>query len=203
MEYFARFNYSWLYRHGRLNMADPLSRNPALALMRLTVAVTTRSKSGRVPVLLPIPAGAAELPVRKRRRRQRPKPVVLSLYDRILQGYAIDPWFAVPFNLTLLTKSSEGFWMSVGKIVVPHTDTLRDDMITEHHTPPMVGHVGVTKVTRAIQRTFWWPKLRSTVQDFISHCHLCQTNKVTNRSQRACSRACRFQLEIGLTYLLI
>ena len=159
-------------------MADPLSRNPALALMRLTVAVTTRSKSGRVPVLLPIPAGAAELPVRKRRRRQRPKPVVLSLYDRILQGYAIDPWFAVPFNLTLLTKSSEGFWMSVGKIVVPHTDTLRDDMITEHHTPPMVGHVGVTKVTRAIQRTFWWPKLRSTVQDFSSHCHLCQTNKV-------------------------
>ena len=181
-------------------MADPLSRNPALALMRLTVAVTTRSKSGRVPVLLPIPAGAAELPVRKRRR---PKPVVLSLYDRILQGYAIDPWFAVPFNLTLLTKSTEGFWMSVGKIVVPYTDTLRDDIITEHHTPPMAGHVGVTKVTRAIQRTFWWPKLRSTVQDFISHCHLCQTNKVTNRSQRACSRACRFQLEIGLTYLLI
>ena len=36
-------------------------------------------------------------------------------------------------------------------------------------------------MTRAIQRVFWWPKLRSTVQDFIGQCYLCQTNKFTNQ----------------------
>ena len=28
MEYLARFNYQWLYRPGRLNVADPISRRP-------------------------------------------------------------------------------------------------------------------------------------------------------------------------------
>ena len=123
-------------------MADPLSRSPALALIRLSLAVTTRALSRLKPVPLPVPAGAVDTLVKKRQRRQRPEPVVLSLYDRILQGYAIDPWFAVPFNLQLLSKSSEGLWMSVGKIVVPHVDTLRDDIISEHHTPPLAGHGG-------------------------------------------------------------
>ena len=83
------------------------------------------------------------------------------------------------YNLKLLTKSPEGFWLSAGKIAVPHTDTLRDDIISEHHAPPLAGHIGITKVIKSLQRTFWWPNLKLNVQDFINH--FCQTNKVTKQ----------------------
>jgi hypothetical protein len=33
MEYLSRFHYRWLYRPGRVNVADPLSRNPMLLLL--------------------------------------------------------------------------------------------------------------------------------------------------------------------------
>ena len=60
-------------------------------------------------------------------------------------------------------------------------DTLRTDIIREHHAPPLAGHVGTTKTSRALLRTFWWPKLRLDVGDFITKCHQCQVNKPTNQ----------------------
>ena len=194
MEYFARFHYNWQYRPGRINMADPLSRNPALAsnysdpasqnpalaLIRLSLAAVTRGKAGTKPPPKPKPTDVVGIPAKKRQKRHV-EPVVLSLYDRIIQGYVLVPWFDLPYNLKLLTKSPEGFWLSAGKIAVPHTDTLRDDIISEHHAPPLAGHIGITKVIKSLQRTFWWPNLKLSVQDFINQCHFCQTNKVTNQ----------------------
>ena len=80
-----------------------------------------------------------------------------SLYDRILDGYAIDPWFADLQNTKTLIKSNDGFWLRQGLICVPHVDTLRSDITHEHHAPPLAGHVGIAK------------------------CHQCQVNKPTNQ----------------------
>ena len=61
-----------------------------------------------------------------------------------------------------INKSSEGFWMSVVKLLYPIRTHSR--MTSSQNTTPCLWmniHVGITKVTRAIQRTFWWPKLKS------------------------------------------
>ena len=45
----SRFHYTWQYRPGRINVADPLSRNPSLA--GIFLGAITRSKSAKaVPV---------------------------------------------------------------------------------------------------------------------------------------------------------
>ena len=176
MEYLARFDYDWKYRPGRLNVADPISRNPTLGLVFVSFAATTRAatkallkeKNRKVPLVTP-------------RTRGNKVPVVRSFYDRVLEGYALDPWFADLANTGRLTLSPEGFWLRDGLICVPDVDTLRTDIIREHHAPPLAGHVGTTKTSRALLRTFWWPKLRLDVGDFITKCHQCQVNKPTNQ----------------------
>ena len=83
MEYLARFDYDWKYRPGRLNVADPISRNPTLGLVFVSFAATTRAatkallkeKKRKVPLVTP-------------RTRGNKVPVVRSFYDRV--------WRAMP-----------------------------------------------------------------------------------------------------------
>ena len=72
MEYMARFNYTWEYCAGTLNIADALSRHPSLHLVVLN-AVTRRPSSTRAIT----PAGLSEW---------------------VRSAYASDPWFADPAN---------------------------------------------------------------------------------------------------------
>ena len=44
-EFLSQFDYEWEYRQGRNNMADPISRNPRLALFRVLATMTTRRSS--------------------------------------------------------------------------------------------------------------------------------------------------------------
>ncbi len=63
-EYLQRFNFTWEYRPGRTNVADPLSRNPSYRpatslvahALRAQLCVTTRSKTAPTPVTPPEPA---------------------------------------------------------------------------------------------------------------------------------------------------
>jgi hypothetical protein len=45
MEYLSRFHYTWEYRPGRLNVADPVSRNPNLACMFLASMQVRKSRT--------------------------------------------------------------------------------------------------------------------------------------------------------------
>ncbi len=63
-EYLQRFNFTWEYRPGRTNVADPLSRNPSYRpatslvahALRAQLYVTTRSTTIPTPVTPPEPA---------------------------------------------------------------------------------------------------------------------------------------------------
>ncbi len=58
MEFLSRFHFTWQYRPGRTNVADPLSRDPSFAAMRAKLNVVTRSRASRQS------AETAEAPVR-------------------------------------------------------------------------------------------------------------------------------------------
>lgn len=38
-------------------------------------------------------------------------------------------------------------------------------------------HSGINETTTEIKRRYYWPKLSDDVCKYISHCHICQTNK--------------------------
>jgi hypothetical protein len=45
------------------------------------------------------------------------------------------------------------------------------------HDSPMSGHMGVVKTLEQIQRNYWWPKMRTTVEDYVKSCLACQRTK--------------------------
>ena len=153
MEYLARFHYTWEYRPGRLNVADPISRNPKLATLNLlTLCLATKGRAKKA----------------------------ISMMDRIATGYQHDALFRDPANLQKYTLEGK-YWMSEGRIVVPDVDTLRHDLLTEMHAPTYSGHVGTHRTLHAIQRTFTWKGIHAAVKDFVTKCHECQRNKSSNQ----------------------
>jgi hypothetical protein len=98
-----------------------------------------------------------------------------SLLDKIKAGYAADEWLKKPENRKLCQKKDGLHRMGTG-IYVP-AGALRTEITRQHHCPPYAGHVGVTKTTKAVQRTFWWPQMRQEIRAFVRSCDECQRNK--------------------------
>ena len=74
MEYLSSFHYTWEYRPGRNNVADPISRNPNLACANLYLCAIGKAKK------------------------------VTSIMDRIAAGYQHDEFFRITANTSAFTK---------------------------------------------------------------------------------------------------
>lgn len=60
-------------------------------------------------------------------------------------------------------------------IVVPREN--RTEVIRACHDPPTCGHLGVFKTTARVASTYYWPKLRADVANYIRHCLVCIRTK--------------------------
>lgn len=65
------------------------------------------------------------------------------------------------------------------KLVVPKDS--RKEILSRCHDLPTSGHVGMFKTFWRIAERYYWPKLRSDVHKYISHCHICAQNKVEQK----------------------
>jgi hypothetical protein len=210
MEFFSRFNYRWQYRPGRINVADPLSRNPAF------LNVMTRGQKARenapATVAAPVPPPPPPLPrVRDTERpakRQRAAQAVPAqpvhntpvaaqstphvgnnsagtlsqpLMDAILQGYAEDEWFSVKRRTKKLSRDATGLWRKGDKVVVPNVKLLKQAIMREAHDAKYSGHVGRIRTLELVERTFWWPGVTNDVREYVQTCDVCQRNKVLQR----------------------
>lgn len=148
MEFLSRFHYTWVYRPGRINVADPLSRSPALT-------------QHAVPLTAAISHGQHE-------------PDMLTA---IRQGYTKDAWFADPANTACLSRHSDGLWRRGNTVAVPCVRPLLTRIMRDFHATPWAGHPGRDRTLELISRTYWWPQMRADVEHYVSHCDLCQRNK--------------------------
>ena len=210
MEFLSRFHLVWQYRPGRANMADPLSRNPALAvgLAIAWAAVLTRSRTGslpkpKTPEQAQTPGLGADLPQPKRRRTQpkaapAPAPAHQPAHtrmqaptpapahpqppfvDRIKAGYASDAWLNTPSVQAKFPKTDAGLIMMGTRVYVPDVGALRADIIQDMHASSYAGHLGMSKTTELVSRLFWWPGMRANVSEHVQRCHSCQVNKPAN-----------------------
>ena len=139
MEYLSRFNHRWQYRPGRLNVADPVSRRPH----GLPVAALTRAHAPKAEEVDPAPTA------------------VTIFQERIQEGYLQDPWFASE-NTRMLHKKHDLWWRK-NAIAVPNHGSLREEVLKEFHDVPYSGHVGVNRMTQALQKNYWWPHFRDDI----------------------------------------
>lgn len=56
-------------------------------------------------------------------------------------------------------------------------EPVRREIIVRGHDVSLVGHFGVTRTLDLISRTYYWPKMKDDIQDYIRHCQMCQVNK--------------------------
>ncbi|KAG6449356.1 hypothetical protein O3G_MSEX006013 [Manduca sexta] len=79
------------------------------------------------------------------------------------------------------------------KEVVPQE--LRSSIISENHSNPLAGHLGIFKTYRRLAQKYYWPGMHSNVIEFVSSCDICISHKHQNHSTlgemgrpKSCSR---------------
>jgi hypothetical protein len=131
------------------------------------------------------PDTPAEQPV------EDPDPVETdTTYDQLvadfISGYKQDPWFAEEANTATLSYRHGLYWKRLldgtEVLVVPDAHGLRKRCMAECHDHRYAGHAGMHKTWRLLQRTFWWPAMRSDVERFVGTCVPCQRNKSSTQA---------------------
>lgn len=202
----AEYQFDWVFKPGRINVADPLSRNPAILASMLAVAKTraqTRAEHGvahhvarsgqqgqaagtsaSAPPgkVARTAAGLQQSPqVAKPVESAVPVPVVAAptaLEQRIISAYRSDKSF-LSTKFTGKFTFSHGLWFKSGghRVVVPDVQNLREEIMFEYHNTPYSGHLGVTKTVEKLKQHFYWPRMADHIKEYVTSCHSCQVNK--------------------------
>jgi hypothetical protein len=61
---------------------------------------------------------------------------------------------------------------------VPKNKEIRDDILHDHHDSPDIGHPGIHRMLELIKRTYWWPTIKTDIQNYVKGCSACQKNKI-------------------------
>ena len=91
----------------------------------------------------------------------------------------------------------EGLLYWKHRLVMPAESPLIQQILTEYHSSPIGGHVGITRTTICISAQFYWPNMRKDVQKFIAECVICQQAKHLNTLPAGCYNLCQFPIRYG------
>ena len=68
-----------------------------------------------------------------------------------------------------LKKKNEQLWEENrivyidGKIYVPRNKQLQDEILSDNHNLPDIGHTGQHRMIKLIKRNYWWPGIYNDV----------------------------------------
>ena len=204
-EFLQRFGpINWVFRAGKNNVADPLSRYPLDTLVVLSSTEPGTNLGRKVDTFCdPFSGTPATLTVAVRRRGTTPSgeqsgraaPATSNTLDNsdltfdipellgnaiLRESQSLRDSVLRDANSTenrLLSVNSQGFVMRGSCIVVPDNPDLRSLILQECHDTPYSGHYGTGKTLRAVGKLFWWPSLSADVAAFVLSCTTCQRNK--------------------------
>ena len=71
-----------------------------------------------------------------------------------------------------------------GRHYVPNDQQLRRDILWKHHDAPSAGHPGQQGTYHAVSRYYWWPGLRTFVNNYVLGCAECQKYKIDRRPSK-------------------
>lgn len=67
------------------------------------------------------------------------------------------------------------------RIYVGSHGSIRDKIMWELHDGPVGGHSGQEATTRRVCQFFYWPSMRTTIQEYVKSCDICQRVKTGNQ----------------------
>jgi len=158
MEYMARFDYTWEYLQGSLNIADALSRHPDIHASAIT----------RSQCVAPEPA----LSVKRITRAYASDPWFADAANTV--GLTKER------GLWIRTDANSG----CKQVVIPADEELRGDVLKAYHDGPLAGHPGVSRMVEQLCRRVWWPRLVKDVERYVSTCSECVRNKPRSGKQQ-------------------
>ncbi|GJY89117.1 ty3-gypsy retrotransposon protein [Tanacetum coccineum] len=76
-----------------------------------------------------------------------------------------------------LYRISNGLVLYKDRILVPLEYAFHPLILAEYHNSPVGGHAGMQRTLARVSSTFYWPKIRETVLEYVAQCTICQATK--------------------------
>ena len=92
---------------------------------------------------------------------------VLSIKDRVQSGIGDKGW-AIHTDVSLRYR---------GRVVVPQSTDLREEILKEFHCSLFVVHPSGTKMYHDLRRQYYWSGMKKHVGEFVHQCLTCQQVK--------------------------
>jgi len=73
-------------------------------------------------------------------------------------------------------------WYKQKRLYVPERK-MRDTILKECHDGPLVGHGGAKRTTTLLKKSYYWPNLKDSAEDYVKTCLNCQQNRTLNKKQ--------------------
>ncbi len=80
-------------------------------------------------------------------------------------------------GLQHFSTNQHGLLLFKSHIYIPRDKRLKLRLLQQFHDAPAAGHFGFAKTFELLIRKFYWPNLRTILQDYISSCTTCNLNK--------------------------
>ena len=76
---------------------------------------------------------------------------------------------------------SDGSLLYRGRVVVPQSEDLREEILMEFHCSRFTLHPGGTKMYHDLRRRYYWSGMKKKVGDFVQRCLTCQQVKAEHQ----------------------
>jgi hypothetical protein len=178
-EILSRYNFKILYRPGKTNTADPLTR-----MDTDTQALNQTRETARKQQLIPTdaldPRIVQELEPFELAASISPIDYHSDLVDSILQLNRTTHEFD---TARTLADAGKGYWTLTdgllkryGRVVVP--ESLRTSLITEAHCQIASAHPGMGKTKQILRTRYYWHGMSNDIARFVRNCHACRRSTV-------------------------
>ncbi len=80
-------------------------------------------------------------------------------------------------NAHALVQKEDRSWYKGRALVVSGGDQDKRELLQLYHNTQVVGHPGVAKTLWMLSRDYWWPGMRTFMQEYVKGCSKCQESK--------------------------
>ena len=79
--------------------------------------------------------------------------------------------------------SNDGLVVMGKRIYLPNDEVLKGEVLKEAHESKLAIHLGSTKMYRDLKESYWWPKMKREIAEYVAKCAICQQVKVKHQRQ--------------------
>jgi transposase InsO family protein len=178
-EILSRYNFKILYKPGRTNKADPLTRmdtdTEAQNKMKTSFREQTLLRAENLDPQILDGLDNFQLSL-----ELSPIDRHLDLVDEILQSNRNSDDLSIARKLAHRNKAdwslTDGLLKRKGRVVV--TKALRTRLLTEAHCQIATAHPGKNKTKEIVKARYYWMNMDDDIERFVENCHACRRSKV-------------------------